>query len=548
LKDPRPVPHAVRAAVAAILLAALALGVCTAAWGDLYNETDGQYAGAARVMAEGGSWLVPQNNGEPRLVKPPLLYWMLASSFRVFGVNEFAARIPNALALVAIVGAVMQIGFVRGGAAVGLRAGAILASSLGMFTLGRIIMPEPWFAAFIAWALAAVLSAKSDALRPGAAFAFWLASAGACLVKGWHGVLYPLAILGTLALFDPSVRSAWRSLFRPLPIAVFLALTLPWHIAMEAKFPGYFSTIFGREYLGHVLGTSAPATTYTNVPRWEFVALHVAWWFPWSLFFLAAVVRRNIPRDPLPWIWLGIVFASVLLTGQRQDYYAMAGWPAFALLVASAWPRRLPSVWLWSLGVGSLLLAGVALAARSQLLTRAVGPGTTLDRATAWTTLAHLGSTVWANLAFLAAAVLLLGGIAWCGAGFARPRLSRFACCAVAAWIFCLGAAAGMSSLAPFFSSAALARSLVEDLPTGAVVGYEGGLDTGSALLFYFARPVQYFDPQPAPDAAMVERCLSGQPTAVIIEAARIPEWSNAIGKRLRIARQAGTQVLVVNW
>jgi 4-amino-4-deoxy-L-arabinose transferase-like glycosyltransferase len=84
------------------LAAALTLG--TSGWGDLYNETDGQYGGAAKVMLQTGSWLIPENDGIPRLVKPPLLYWALAASMKIFGVNEFAARVPNALAVTFWVG------------------------------------------------------------------------------------------------------------------------------------------------------------------------------------------------------------------------------------------------------------------------------------------------------------------------------------------------------------------------------------------------------------------------------------------------------------
>src|SRR5471032_2754845 len=64
-----------RGLLCALLLLAAALALGTSEWGNLYNETDGQYGGAAKVMAQGGSWIIPENNGVPRLVKPPLLYW-----------------------------------------------------------------------------------------------------------------------------------------------------------------------------------------------------------------------------------------------------------------------------------------------------------------------------------------------------------------------------------------------------------------------------------------------------------------------------------------
>ena len=103
LLDPRalrppPTRHALLAIV--ITLAAL-LHVATISSGDLYSQTEGQYAGAAREMVENHQWLLPTNNGLPRLQKPPLLYWLIIASFKLFGINTAAARLPVALAVVA---------------------------------------------------------------------------------------------------------------------------------------------------------------------------------------------------------------------------------------------------------------------------------------------------------------------------------------------------------------------------------------------------------------------------------------------------------------
>src|ERR1041385_2311092 len=95
---PPPMGHALFLFL--IVLAAL-IHITTAGWGDLYNETDGQYAGAAREMLETHQWLVPTNDGIPRLHKPPLLYWAIAVSLKIFGLTAAAVRLPIALAMVA---------------------------------------------------------------------------------------------------------------------------------------------------------------------------------------------------------------------------------------------------------------------------------------------------------------------------------------------------------------------------------------------------------------------------------------------------------------
>ncbi len=89
----------------------------------------------------------------PAWSKPPLLYWAMAGSMKVFGINAFAARLPSALSLAAWVAVTYLIGTRLGGARRGFLGGLILLTSLGTFTLGRIIMPEPMFSALIAGAL-----------------------------------------------------------------------------------------------------------------------------------------------------------------------------------------------------------------------------------------------------------------------------------------------------------------------------------------------------------------------------------------------------------
>ena len=220
------------------LAAALTLG--TAGWGHLYNETDGQYGGAAKVMARSGSWLIPENDGIPRLVKPPLLYWALAASMKMLGVNEFAARLPNALAVTAWVAVTFLIGAHMGGKWRGFLAGVILLTSLGTFTLGRIVMPEPIFSAFTAGALyCALRGADSTAARRQWFMGFWFFASLASFTKGWHGLLYPIAILGIAAIFRKEARHSLRGLVSWQGALLFATINLPWYFYVEFHFPGY---------------------------------------------------------------------------------------------------------------------------------------------------------------------------------------------------------------------------------------------------------------------------------------------------------------------
>src|SRR5438477_1581796 len=151
LDPPALNPPPTRHALFAFLLALAALLHCaTSGWGDLYNETDGQYAGAAREMLQTHHYVLPTNDGVPRLQKPPLLYWLIIVSYKIFGVNAAAARLPVAAAIVATVALTFLIGERLRHYWHGFFAGLIYLSSCGTFLLGRIIMPEPVFGAFVA--------------------------------------------------------------------------------------------------------------------------------------------------------------------------------------------------------------------------------------------------------------------------------------------------------------------------------------------------------------------------------------------------------------
>ena len=150
-----PYAVAVNSCTAALHLSMLAagIGIATVASGDLYSQTEGQYAGAAREMIQSQHWLLPTNDGIPRLQKPPLLYWLIIISFKLFGVNAPAARLPVALAVVVSAALVFLIAEKLTNYWRGFIAGLIFLSFCGTFLLARIVMPEPLVMALTAGAI-----------------------------------------------------------------------------------------------------------------------------------------------------------------------------------------------------------------------------------------------------------------------------------------------------------------------------------------------------------------------------------------------------------
>ncbi len=552
-----------RAVLILLGLAALLL-ILPAGVGALYNETDGQYAGAARRMVQGGSWLIPENNGVPRLVKPPLLYWMMAGSFRVFGVNEFAARLPGALGLTAAALLVFALAARFGGPRRGLLAGVVFLTSLGVATLGRIVMPEPVFVAFIVGAIYAGLLAMEAPDRRAArgwAILFWVACGLACLTKGPHGLAYPLAILLLSGAGVPAWRPGLVRLASVGGVLAFLAINLPWYFYVESRFPGWLSNLVQAEHGGHLLGNGAPATRHGDVPRGQFLALHLAWLFPWSIVGLLAL-RRGLhvgrPLAVLLGVWIAVVVLPLLLLGERQDYYAMAAWPAVAVLVAVVLDGarlRAPVAVLGTLcAVGALACAGF-LGAPPE----ATGSAALAARDTAWTTVTGFGPEVWLGVARLGLGVFL-AGLAVAVVGWIRPRRAVAACAAVAA-VFSLGAILGYALVAPYFSLAPAAAAL-KRLPPGAPIGFEGGIDTASSLLVYADQPVLLIGGNPAEDFVTRttgigrERLItpekfavlwrSGVPMGFVVERSERERWEALLGALPEPDVVCGTQLVYV--
>jgi 4-amino-4-deoxy-L-arabinose transferase-like glycosyltransferase len=574
---PPPTRHALFAIL--ISLAAL-LHLGTIGIGDLYSETEGQYAAAAREMIQSGQYLLPTNDSIPRLQKPPLLYWLIIGSYKLFGINTAATRVPIALAMVATAIFTFLIGERLADYWRGFAAGLIYLTLSGTFIFGRIVMPEPLFSAFFAGAIYCGLAGFQQRSQRRAWFAgFWICAALACLTKGPHGLVLPAATLGVLAIFYREARMRFRSLLWWPYLLLFLAVIGPWYIWVEVHFDGAFHRYVAEEWTKHLIGRYPNGTWYDDVPRWQFAASHLAWWFPWSVAILPALIfswRRVMrPReisfqDALPMAWALVVLVPVLAIGQRQDYYALSMFSAFALWTAMIFERASNS--LRHAGAVIVAFVGITIGVIALLLPRFVPThehnwGETDFRWTAWKAVADMPPSVWVQfrpLLAIAAIALLTGALATIY--LLRRGREKIVTLGLAGGMVMVGLCmiSGIARIAPFFSLADAARFLNARLGTNGEVIFESSPGVASSLGFYLERKFAMVNQEPDPripltpeqrklfldEKAALEHWRVPRPVFLIIEEDRVTYWRELLVQQFHVYHQVasfGTYIILSN-
>src|SRR5260370_21739507 len=186
------------------LIAVFYLGSC--GFPRLLDQIDGQYAGAAREMISRNDWIVPTQNGIPRLRKPPLAYWMEVVSLRSIGKTDSAARRPICLATFACFVATAMLAYeCTRDQLTSLASAVILATFFGTFQFAHLVMPEPGFGFLMTvsfWLLVRLAKRfPGEKLQP-ELFLLWTSMAAAVLCKGTQGLLLPLGVLSVASILQ----------------------------------------------------------------------------------------------------------------------------------------------------------------------------------------------------------------------------------------------------------------------------------------------------------------------------------------------------------
>jgi 4-amino-4-deoxy-L-arabinose transferase-like glycosyltransferase len=497
----------------------------------LLDDADSTHAEAAREMFVSGDYVTLHVNGVRYLEKAPLPYWLVAISYHIFGVNEFASRLPMALSVLLLGVLAVVWGRRAFGERAGIYAGLFVYTAAGVFLFTRILIPDVLLSLLIAASLYFFLTALQPDTRPWHWYAGYACMALGVLTKG----LIALAFPGGAAFLYLSLTGEWRRWreFRlGSGLALFLLIAAPWHILAGLRNTGgqgghgFFWFYFVNEHFLRFLGRRYPRD-YNKLPWALYWSLHLVWLFPWSLYLPAAVraaiderrTKRGNDNDfgartrLLCWLLAGVVLVFFAISTNQEYYTFPAYFPLLMLLAdgiaqceSSDCSAGVRKGWL---RVSAGLLAVVGLAASVTLLTLLwqsrhlpfepdignVLATHNMDTDTLSTS--HMLDLSYASFAALRlpaalAAVALM--VAPLLSFFLRVRRRHYAATwALAAGmaVFLVAAHIALGRFGPYLSSKDLAREIAARArPEDRVMIY-GDQAFGSSLLFYLRRPVE---------------------------------------------------------
>lgn len=318
---------------------------------------EGRYVGVAWHMLESGDFLTPMLDGMPFFHKPPLFYWLTASSLALFGPNAWAARLCSVLAATILVVLFYQFLRVRANTRIAGYATLILVVQPFLFGASHYANLDMLVGAIIGITVMAGATAvfQRDQVRSdrAALLCMYAAAALGFLAKGLIGVVLPGGVLFFWLLGRRRFAAMGHLLWWP-GILLFLLLSLPWMVVMQIRHPGFFDYYIVYQHFQRFLesGFNNPHPFWFYVP--VILVLTLPWsvqlwrWFrrdgPMNLAFVPAadrfeqVDRRILRGLMLSWLLVILVFFSI--PASKLVGYVIAALPPLAWFIAEAFEAR----------------------------------------------------------------------------------------------------------------------------------------------------------------------------------------------------------------
>jgi 4-amino-4-deoxy-L-arabinose transferase-like glycosyltransferase len=324
----------------------------------LFDVDEGAFSEATREMMISKNYLTTYLNGAPRFDKPILIYWLQLAAVKLFGVNEFAFRLPSALAGTVWASAIFLFVRKESDNRQAFLAAAMMVLSLQVIVIAKAAIADGLLNCLLAVTMFALLHHYKTGSKQAIHLAFAAAGFG-MLTKGPIAIIIPVAVTFLFSLQDGSFKKWLQMIVNPSGIIIFLIIALPWYLLEYrdqgmAFIEGFFFKHNINRFNSSLEGHSGSLFYYLPViiiGLMPFTAL-----FFTVLFKLKTLLADSTNRFLL--IWFGFVFIFFSLSGTKLPHYMIYGYTPLFILMARALPlTKHPEYFaLWPL----LVLAALA--------------------------------------------------------------------------------------------------------------------------------------------------------------------------------------------
>jgi 4-amino-4-deoxy-L-arabinose transferase-like glycosyltransferase len=296
-----------------------------------------KYASSAEYMLQTGDFITPYFNCQPRFDKPPVIYWLIAASYKIFGISDWAARIPSMLAALGAMFIIFRFAERLYDRKTATMSVVVFASLLHVWVMGRAVAPEFVLVFFELLALY-FLFFGLEKERNKFIYAGYLSLALAFLTKGPVGVITPGSIIFLYFLYKKGFVYTAKKLFNPLGLLIFISVGLPWYIVM--------ARIHGQQYINEFF-------LYHNIYRFTGQAAQ----HPFSIYYYVPVLIGSLylwlPFLPHVWekikesvknrdqglfliFWFVFVLLFFTISANKLHNYMLISSPPLAILFGAS--------------------------------------------------------------------------------------------------------------------------------------------------------------------------------------------------------------------
>jgi 4-amino-4-deoxy-L-arabinose transferase-like glycosyltransferase len=321
------------------LIAALSFGVLLGAR-PYSAPSESRYVEIGREMAETGDYVTPRLNYVKYFEKPPLFYWVQAAWTEVAGADFFQARVPTAFFSVLLCLLTYGLGRMLYGRVAGILSSLVIATSLYLFALSRVVLLDVPVSVFLVATLQAFLyaaNAPAGKIRTFVIYSMYVAAAGAVLTKGLIGAVLPGAVI-----FLWFVCTGRWSLLKEMKLVsgslLFLLIAVPWHIVVWQHNPEHPWFYFVHE---HWLRYTTKLHGRYH-PWWFFAAVLLAGLLPWLMFTYQATksglagfwqIRKKDGTKLFLALWIGFIFLFFSASDSKLIPYILPIFPPICAMI-----------------------------------------------------------------------------------------------------------------------------------------------------------------------------------------------------------------------